>query len=85
MNANCRSRGGPADRIRPKLGELRSPDPRVGQMLVEGMEHDDPAVRVASLRALRATTGDDLGADPKPWREMVQTRLAAEGGAVERR
>jgi hypothetical protein len=53
-------------------------------VLVEGMEHDDPAVRLASLRALRATTGEDLGSDPKPWRELVQARLAATG-AVERR
>ena len=32
-------------------------------MLVAGMEHDDPAIRLASLKALRKITGKDLGVD----------------------
>lgn len=59
------------------LGELKSQDPRVGQLLVENMENEDPAVRLVALRSLRATTGEDLGADPKPWRELMARRLAA--------
>lgn len=68
------------------LGELKAQDPRVGQLLVEGMEHEDPAVRLASLRALRTTTGEDLGADPGPWRDLMAQRLAAaDPGAGSRR
>lgn len=59
------------------LGSLKSPDPRVEVMLVEGMEHADPAIRLASLRALRDTAGKDLGTDPKPWKDYVQARMAA--------
>jgi HEAT repeat protein len=64
------------------LGALRASDPRVEQMLVEGMKHEDPAVRLASLRALRTLTGADLGVDPEPWAAHVESRLAAAGAAA---
>lgn len=57
------------------LGELKSNDVRINVMLVEGMEHDDPAIRLASLRALRSITGKDLGTKPGPWRDLVEKQV----------
>src|SRR3954451_12883736 len=45
------------------LGELKTKDQRIMQVLVAGMEHDDPAIRLASLGALRKITGLDRGVD----------------------
>lgn len=56
------------------LAALKAPDPRIEALLVEGMEHRDPGIRLASVRALQAITGQDLGVDPGPWRKYVQTR-----------
>jgi HEAT repeat protein len=53
------------------LGELRSKDPRILQMLVAGMEHDDPAIRMESLKSLRKITGIDRGVDVAAWRDTV--------------
>jgi len=58
------------------LGELKANDPRIEVMLVDGMESDDPAIRIASLRALRSVTGQDFGVEPAPWRKYVEARLA---------
>jgi len=55
------------------LGELRSGDRRITEYLVSGMEHDDPAIRVASLGALRSITGKDLGVDAVAWKKYVET------------
>jgi hypothetical protein len=55
------------------IGELKSRDSRIQEVLVAGMEHDDPAIRLASLKALRSITGKDLGVEPKPWRDYLQT------------
>lgn len=54
------------------LGELRSTDPRIITVLLDGMEHDDPAVRMASLNSLRKLTKQEHGADAKTWRKMLQ-------------
>ena len=51
------------------LAELKTDDPRIQQQLVEGMEHADPAIRLASLQAIRKVTGKDLGIEAGPWRE----------------
>jgi hypothetical protein len=56
------------------LAELKPDDPRIAQMLVGGMQNDDPAIRYASLNALRSITGRDLGVDPKPWVKLVEER-----------
>ncbi len=64
------------------LGELRESDPRVEQMLVEGMKNEDPAVRLAALRSLRSLTGENLGVDPEPWAEHVDARLASVNAAA---
>ncbi len=53
------------------LGELRPKDPRITRMLINGMRHDDPATRLASLRALRSITGKDLGTDSVAWMKVL--------------
>ena len=67
------------------LGELKSKDPRIMQMLVAGMEHDDPAIRLASLKALRNITNLDKGIDVAAWRDAVQPRTAEAPKTAERR
>ena len=55
------------------LGDLKSKDRRITEYLVTGMEHQDPAIRVASLNALRQITGKDLGIDAAAWQKYVLT------------
>ena len=55
------------------LGDLKSKDRRITEYLVTGMEHDDPAIRVASMGALRQITGKDLGVDAVAWKKYVET------------
>ncbi len=55
------------------LGDLKSKDRRITEYLVTGMEHDDPAIRVASMDALRQITGKDLGVDAIAWKKYVET------------
>ncbi len=55
------------------IGELKSQDKRITQFLVTGMEHEEPAIRVASLQALRSITGKDLGIDAIEWKKYVDT------------
>jgi hypothetical protein len=50
------------------IGNLRSTDPRINEMLLDGMEHEDPAIRYASLQSLRKLTGKDLGVEVAAWR-----------------
>jgi HEAT repeat protein len=57
------------------LAALKAPDPRIGALLVDGMEHKDPGIRLASVQALRAITGQDLGIEAGPWRKYVQAGL----------
>jgi HEAT repeat protein len=59
------------------LGELKANDSRINVLLVQGMEHDDPAIRLASLRALRTITGKDLGVEPGPWRTYFEKSVAS--------
>ena len=54
------------------LGDLKSSDPRINLYLVQTMGDDeDPAIRFASLGALKAITGKDLGVEEKPWKEFI--------------
>lgn len=55
------------------LGELKSTDKRITQHLVSGMEHDEPAIRVASWNALKSITGKDLGVDALEWKKYVDS------------
>jgi hypothetical protein len=59
------------------IGELKARDPRIMQVLVSAMEHDDPAIRLCSLQALRKITGKDYGVDPAPWRKELFPQEAA--------
>jgi hypothetical protein len=54
------------------LGMLKANDPRIYQVLLDGMDHDDPAIRLESLRALREITGKDFGIDPAAWRRGLE-------------
>jgi HEAT repeat protein len=57
------------------LGLLKAQDARIYQILIDGMDHDDPAIRLECLRALRAITGKDLGVDPAAWRRDLEPTL----------
>jgi HEAT repeat protein len=61
------------------ISHLKITDPRIYQVLVDGMEHDDPAIRLASLNALRKLTGKDHGTDPAVWRRELKPLLASSG------
>ena len=60
------------------LGDLKPADPRIRESLVEGMDHDEPAIRYACLQALRNMTGRDLGTEVGPWRKLVEMESKAE-------
>ena len=64
------------------LGMLKANDPRIYQILLDGMEHDDPAIRLECLRSLRAITGKDLGVDPAAWRRELEPTIAAMSAAA---
>ncbi len=55
------------------LGELKAKDRRINEFLVAGMEHDDPAIRVACLHALRSITGKDLGVEAEAWKKYIES------------
>ncbi|AMV36999.1 HEAT repeat domain-containing protein [Planctomyces sp. SH-PL62] len=59
------------------LADLKTEDPRILKLLLDAMEHDDPAIRLASLNALRKIIGKDLGTDIAAWRAEMEPRLAA--------
>ena len=54
------------------LGAMRTRDPRVLSLLVEGMEHEDPAIRLASVQSLRSVAGKDLGLAADDWRRWLE-------------
>jgi HEAT repeat protein len=58
------------------LAELKSRDPRIYKVLLDAMEHDDPAIRLASLNALRKLTGKDEGTEIAAWRRALEPLLA---------
>lgn len=49
------------------LATLKPKDPRVLISLTENLNNDDPALRLASYRTLKAITGADPGADANTW------------------
>lgn len=53
------------------LGILKPKEPRILMMLVNGMEHEDPAIRLESLTSLRAITGADHGVLAADWRRAL--------------
>ncbi|MFO0910278.1 MAG: HEAT repeat domain-containing protein [Isosphaeraceae bacterium] len=58
------------------LGELRAPDDRINRMLVVGLRSDDPAMRYASLNALRKITGTDAGVEPEGWEKLLEPQTS---------
>ncbi len=58
------------------IGSLKSKEPRILQILLEGMDHDDPAIRYQCLQSLRMITEKDYGIDPVVWRRELQPLLA---------
>jgi HEAT repeat protein len=64
------------------LATLKVANPQIEMQLVDGMEHEDPAIRVSSLRTLRAISGKDLGVEAAPWRKYALARLEEEGGVA---
>jgi hypothetical protein len=64
------------------LGEMKVKDPRVLDVLVENMDHDDPAIRLASLKSLRKITSKDLGVEPAAWRKHFHPEVAAKPAAT---
>jgi hypothetical protein len=54
------------------LGSLKVQDPRIIQILLNGLEHDDPAIRLECLNSLRKITRKDFGTEPAAWRRELQ-------------
>ena len=65
------------------LRELKPKDPRIQMVLLNGMQHDDPAIRLASLKALEQITGKRFGPDAIVWQKglnlEVPTLIASPG------
>lgn len=59
------------------LGSLKAGDPRIAAALVDNMEHPDPAIRLASVDALRSLSGRDLGVDVGPWKQYANELVKA--------
>ena len=57
------------------LSKMKVADPRLDLMLVDGMEHTEPAIRLASLQALKSLSGQDLGAEPAAWKKYAEDRM----------
>ena len=57
------------------LSQMKVADPRLDLMLVDGMEHTEPAIRLASLQALKSLSGQDLGAEPAAWKKYAEERM----------
>ncbi len=58
------------------IGALKAQDPRIYHVLIEGMEHEDPAIRLQSYRALKQITGKDVGNHPEAWQKELEPQLA---------
>lgn len=57
------------------LAHLKTSDPRIYLVLVDAMEHEDPAIRLASLETLRKLTGKDHGTEAAAWRKELKPVL----------
>ena len=58
------------------IGSLKSPEPRIYQILIDGMDHEDPAIRYQCLQSLRTITQKDYGVDPEVWKRELKPILA---------
>jgi hypothetical protein len=57
------------------IGSLKSREPRILQILIDGMDHDDPAIRYQCLQSLRMITEKDFGIDPGDWTRELKKLL----------
>lgn len=64
------------------LSTMKVADPRLDLMLVDGMEHTEPAIRLASVQALRAQSGQDLGLEVGPWKKYAEDRAKLAGDPI---
>jgi HEAT repeat protein len=59
------------------IGSLKTHDPRIYHVLIDGMEHEDPAIRLGCYRALKQIIGKDLGNTPDGWRRELEPQTAS--------
>jgi hypothetical protein len=64
------------------IAGLRTKDPRIYKVLLDGMEHEDPAIRLASLNAIRKLTRKDLGTEPGAWKRELKSLVEGAGAPV---
>jgi hypothetical protein len=57
------------------IGSLKTREPRILQILIDGMDHDDPAIRYQCLESLRMIIGKDYGIDPADWKRELKALL----------
>lgn len=60
------------------MGMLGAGDSRATQVLVNGMEAQDPAIRLASYEALQRVTGQNLGPEPEKWKAMIAAQAPSD-------
>jgi HEAT repeat protein len=65
------------------LGSLKAQDARITQVLLDGMEHDDPAIRLECLNSLRKITRKDFGTEPVVWRRELQPDASSTATAAD--
>ena len=66
------------------IGSLKSREPRILQMLIDGMDHpDDPAIRYQCVESLRTITGKDYGIDPADWTRELKSVLPQRAATTE--
>ena len=58
------------------LANLNPKDPRIMISLSENLNNDDPAIRLASYRALKQITGADPGTDSNAWHDYLTNNFA---------
>jgi hypothetical protein len=59
------------------LGLLKIADPRTEGYLVQAMDDESPAIRLAALESLRKISGQDFGVQSEPWRKYVLSKRNA--------
>ena len=69
------------------LGDLKANDRRITEYLVAGMEHDEPAIRVASSRRLRRSPARIWASMPprSAWKKYVDAMPAMDPRSATRR
>jgi HEAT repeats len=64
------------------IGMLKVVEPRIYLMLLDGMDHADPAIRFECLESLRSLTGKDMGVEPAAWRRELEPMLKVNSPAT---